>query len=179
MRGETTQLRSPHPIGETLPALYRDDFFTQQMCDGLDQVIAPAVSVLDNLPAYLDLSTAPRDMLPWLAHWVGLTVDVTQRATRQRRLLRAAIDLQGWLGTRRGIEEALDALFGVDAEVEDSGATDWSTDAGAALPGDTTAAIVVRVRPTDDREVDLDRLDEAVQLLKPAHVQHRVELVSA
>lgn len=178
MRGAIIELASPHPIGQTLPALYRDDSFTQRFCEALDIVIAPVVSVLDNMPAYLDLSTAPGDMLPWLAHWVGLAVDPSQRSRRQRELVRAAIDLQGWLGTRHGIEQAIDALFGVRAEVEDSGGATWSVDAASELPGDASASIVVRIVQRDERPLDVDRLNDVVETMKPAHVSHRVIVVA-
>lgn len=176
MRGATVEFVSPHPIGETLPALYRDDSFTQRLCEALDIVIAPVVSVLDNMPAYLDLSTAPSDMLPWLAHWVGLTVDESQRSRRQRELVRAAIDLQGWLGTRRGIEQAIEALFGVQVRVEDSGRAGWSVDAGRPLPGDPAPQIVIHITVTSGPTPDRHRLDDVIAAVKPAHVRHRVEI---
>ena len=63
---------SPHPLGATLPALYLDDVFAQNLCASLDEVLAPAISVLDCFPAYLDPRTAPPDMVDWLASWTGL-----------------------------------------------------------------------------------------------------------
>jgi phage tail-like protein len=175
MRGATVDLVSPHPIGETLPALYVDDSFTQRFCDALDGLIAPVVSVLDNMPAYLDLSTAPSDMLPWLAHWVGLAVDPSQRSRRQRELLRSAIDLQGWLGTRHGIEAAIEALFGVQARVEDSGRAEWSVDASQELPGDAAPEMVIRIAVSGGSVPDRYRLEDVIEAIKPAHVAHRVE----
>ena len=62
---------SPHPLGATLPALYLDDVFAQNLCASLDEVLAPAISVLDCFPAYLDprtpavgstLTAAPRSL---------------------------------------------------------------------------------------------------------------------
>ncbi|HEY3002284.1 MAG TPA: phage tail protein [Kribbellaceae bacterium] len=178
MRGPL-EVRSAHPLGETLPAVYREDPFTQRFCDGLDAVLAPVLSTLDNLPAYLDLGTAPEDLLPWLAHWLGLAVDPGHDPVRQRELLRSTSELHGWQGTRRGIELAVAALLGVRAQVVESGGASWSTDAADPLPGEATPAVVVRVFPEEGRQVDPDRLNALVASLKPAHVVHRVQIVTS
>jgi len=178
MRGPL-EVRSAHPLGETLPAVYREDPFTQRFCDGLDAVLAPVLSTLDNLAAYLDLGTAPEDLLPWLAHWLGLAVDPGHDPVRQRELLRSTSELHGWQGTRRGIELAVAALLGVRAQVVESGGASWSTDAADPLPGEATPAVVVRVFPEEGRQVDPDRLNALVASLKPAHVVHRVQVVTS
>jgi phage tail-like protein len=177
MRGPLDALASPHRLTETLPALNRNDTFTTGLCDGLDAVLAPVLSTLDNLPAYLDLTTAPDDLLPWLAHWLGLAVETGHDPVRQRELLRSTRELQGWQGTRRGIELAVSALLGVRAEAVESGAASWSVDADDPLPGEPTPAVVVRVFPESGRPVDQERLEAVVAAIKPAHVVHRVQVV--
>lgn len=170
-------LRSPHPIGATLPGLYRSDPFTQGLCAGLDEVLAPDLDVLDNLPAYLDLATTPEDMLPWLARWVGMVVDPGQQPARQRDLLRAAAELHGWQGTARGVQLAVEALLGLPVEVLESGAAAWAHDPTDPLPGEAVAALVVRVTAEPGGYVDRARLDAVVSAVKPAHVVHRVQVV--
>jgi len=177
MRGPVDGLVSPHPLGQTLPAIFLEDAFTQRLCGGLDEVLSPVLSTLDNLPAYLDLDTAPDDLIPWLGHWVGMGVDPGQQPRRQRELLRSASIRQGWQGTRRGIELAVEALFGLRTVVVDSGASRWSVDPQDPLPGEPLPAVVVQVFVEDDQEVDEDRLDAVVSAVKPAHVMHRVQVV--
>ncbi len=178
MRGPLAELATPHPLGQTLPSLYLGDPFTQSLCEALDGVLAPVLSALDNLPAYLDLSTAPDDLLPWLARWIGMVLDPGQQPARQRELLRSASIRQGWQGTSRGIQQAVEALLGVRVEVIDSGGAAWSVDAQDPLPGDPVATVAVRVFPSDDQQVDEQRLDAVVRAIKPAHVTHRVQIVS-
>lgn len=177
MRAEV-EVRTAHPLGGTLPGMYQQDPFTQRFCDGLDAVLAPVLSTLDNLPAYLDLGTAPEDLLPWLAHWLGLAVDPGDDPVRQRELLRSTRELHGWQGTRRGIELAVAALLGVRTQVVESGSASWSVDASDPLPGEAVPAVVVRVFPDAGREIDPDRLEALVASLKPAHVVHRVQVVT-
>ena len=179
MRGALGQLPSPHPLGQSLPSVYRTDQFTQQLCESFDEVLSPVISALDNLPAYLDLGTAPEDLLPWLAHWIGLAVDRGDDPVRQRELLRSTSDLHGWQGTRRGIELAISAQLGVRAEVVESGGASWSVDARDSLPGEPLPAVVVQVFPVAGQEIDEERLKDAVAALKPAHVIHRVQVVPA
>lgn len=176
MRGTVTDLPSPHPLGETLPGLYQDDPFTQALCAALDEVLAPVVSTLDNLAAYLDLAMAPDDLLPWLAHWVGMSIDTQLPGTRQRELLRAAASLQGWQGTVRGIELAVEALIGADVEVFESGGAAWSTDPAAGLPGRVGTEVLVRVNPAPGQAIDADLVAAVVASVVPAHVAHRVEV---
>jgi phage tail-like protein len=178
MRGALDDLRSAHPLGATLPAVYREDPFTQQLCGALDDVLSPVLSTLDNLPAYLDLGTTPEDLLPWLAHWLGLAADPGQDPVRQRDLLRSTSELQGWQGTRRGIELAVSTLLGVRAQVIESGGSSWSVEASDPLPGEAIPALVVRVFPEQGRELDAERLDAVVSAIKPAHVIHRVQVVT-
>lgn len=176
MRGTLDGLPTPRPLAATLPAMLREDPMAHGLCDGLDEVLAPVLLSLDAFPAYLDLATTPDDMVPWLAQWVGMSVDLGEDLDRQRELLGSAGALHAIRGTRRGIELAVQAATGMPAEVVETGAASWSDTPGGALPGEPEAAVVVVVRPEPDAYVDADRLDALVEALKPAHVRHRVQI---
>ncbi|HEY7042971.1 MAG TPA: phage tail protein [Nocardioidaceae bacterium] len=186
MRGAIDGLVSPHPIGETLPSMYQGDPFTRDVCDALDDVLAPTLCTLDNLAAYLDLSTAPEDLLPWLAGWIGMSLDRGQQPERQRELLRAAGRLQGWQGTARGIELAIEAVLGMRTEVLESGGAIWSLDPNDPVPGEPVPSIVVRVFVGDEhqhapdvgQQVDEGRLNAVIEAIKPVHVRHRLQVVT-
>ena len=170
------ELATPHPLADTLPAMLREDAMARGLCAGLDEVLAPVLSTLDAFPAYLDLTTTPADLVPWLGQWLGIVVDGGAQVARDRELLARAAELQTRGGTATGIAQAVEAAHGVDVEIQESGAASWSTSPGGELPGEPGAAIVVVVRPRPGQVVDLDRLDALVSALKPAHVQHRVRL---
>ena len=61
MRGTVDGSPSPLPLAATLPAMLREDPFAQQLCAGLDEVLAPVLLTLDGFAAYLDVATAPQD----------------------------------------------------------------------------------------------------------------------
>jgi len=176
MRGGVIGLRSQFPLGATLPGIYQDDGFVQDLCAGLDEVLAPLVATLDCLPAYLDPETTPADVLDWLAGWVGVLLEDVP-AERRRIVVRRAAELHRWRGTPRGVRAAVLAWFGVEPELVASGGSGWSAEGGAPLPGDPVPGLLVRVRVADPAMVDVGRLGAVIAAMKPAHVPHRVEVV--
>lgn len=179
MRGLVPGLVSPHPIGLTLPAVYRDDPFAQALCEGLDEVLAPVIGTLDSLPAYFDPATAPDDMLGWLATWMGIVVDRHQSAARQRRLVQTGAEVLRWRGTVRGVRSAVHSLFGAYPEIDEPGSVTWSVDAAAPVPDPRHLDLVVRLGVADPATFDLRRLDALVSIVKPAHIEHRVEVFAS
>ena len=176
MRGTVPGLPSPLPLADALPGLLRADRFAENLCASLDEVLAPVLLSLDGFPAYLDLGTAPEDMVEWLAQWLGMTVDPNAAPTSQRLLLQAAGELHTRRGTRRGLELAVEAELGVPVQVVETGASAWSAEPGGELPGEAVPAVVVIAQPRGGQEVDIERLDALVGTIKPAHVQHRVQV---
>jgi phage tail-like protein len=179
MRGLVPGLASPYPLGETLPSLYRDDAFAQNLCAGLDEVLAPIIATLDSLPAYLDPGTVPDDMLGWLAGWMGVSLDGHQSAERQRELVRVGVELLQWRGTARGVRSAVVALFDATPEIVESGGAVWSAEPGAALPGADEPELLVRLGVSNPEGFDVRRLEALVAMIKPAHLPHRVEVFGA
>jgi phage tail-like protein len=58
---------------------------------------------MDAIWAYLDPLMAPESLLPFLAYWVGWEIDPHLSLAQQRYLIRYAIELYRWRGTRRGL----------------------------------------------------------------------------
>jgi phage tail-like protein len=177
MRGTVPGLASPVPLADTLPALLRVDPFAENLCAAFDEVLAPVLLSLDGFPAYLDLGTAPEDMVEWLGQWLGMTVDPNAASAQQRSLLRSASMLHARRGTRRGLKLAVEAELGVPVEVVETGGSSWSTEPGGDLPGEPVPAVVVVARPRAGQEVDADRLDALVSAIKPVHIRHEVQVV--
>ncbi|MFD4871467.1 phage tail protein [Streptomyces sp. NPDC058412] len=179
-RAAVPGLPSPHPIGEQLPALYADDDFAQRFTAGLDTVLAPVFTTLDNLPSYFDPRLAPADFLPWLASWVGGIDDPRWPTALRREAVARAVELHRWRGTRRGLIEALRLVLGVSAEVSGDGAATWSRTAGADLPPPPADEVLIRVWPRHEGAayaVDADRVRALVRTLCPVHTVCRVEVL--
>lgn len=173
MRGHLPALLASYPLGATLPSVYQQDGFAQELCAALDEVLAPVYTTLDSLPAYFDPATTPTDLLDWLAAWLGITLGGHESAERQRELIAAGARLLPWRGTVRGIRGAVAAATGQTPDITESGGTAWSTDATTATPGAEEPLLVVRLRNPDG--VDLEQLSAVICAIKPAHLPHRIE----
>ncbi len=179
MRGHVPGLTSPHPLGEQLPGVFRDDDMTQRLTAAFDEVLAGIVQVLDCFPAYLDPALAPADFLDWLGGWTGAALDETWPLERRRAFVAAAVDLFRIRGTAAGLAAHVAVFSGGDVEIAEPGATAWSHDAGAAIPSGTSADLFVRVRVKDPTAISAASLDALVATAKPAHVSHRIEIAAA
>ncbi|MFE7619379.1 phage tail protein [Streptomyces sp. NPDC057496] len=176
-RAAVPGLPSRYPIGGLLPALYADDDLAQRFTAGLDTVLAPVLSTLDNLPAYFDPALAPADFLPWLASWVGADLDPGLPPELRRAVVARAVELHRWRGTRRGLVEQLWLCFGVHTDIRDGGGVVWSPEPGTALPPAPTGELLVRVWAPHGGPVDAGRVQEVVAASCPVHLTCRVEIL--
>jgi phage tail-like protein len=179
MRGHVPGLEAPHPLTSGLPALYQTDPFAQQLVSAFDEVLAPVHASLDNLDAYFDPWLAPDDYVDVVADWVGAETDATWDGDRQRAAVARASELYGSRGTAKGLAAQIELVTGGTAEITESGATGWSTDVTAPLPGKAELGLSVRVLVDDPKSVDAGRLERLVAAAKPAHVPHAIEVVEA
>ncbi|WP_405760670.1 phage tail protein [Streptomyces sp. NBC_01420] len=176
-RAAVPGLPSRYPIGALLPAMYADDDFAQRFTAGLDTVLAPVLSTLDNLPAYFDPALTPPDFLPWLSSWVDAGIDPAWPEDRRRAAVARAVELHRRRGTRGGLTDHLRLCFGVEAEIQDGGGVTWSSEPDSALPPAPTGELLVRVRTTPGRPLDATRVLAVVRASCPAHLTARVEIL--
>lgn len=179
MRGAVVNLRTPHPLGRALPALYHEDDLIQRFLAAFDEVLAADFCAVDNFAAYLDPRLAPPDFLLWLATWVGIRLDDRATLAQRRALVAEAVELYRWRGTLRGLSKAVALATGIEPEVEESGAAIWSPVPTAGDGGSAAPAVKVVLRVRDPATVDRGQVDVIVAATKPAHVAHQVEVVAA
>jgi phage tail-like protein len=170
MRTGLDQAPTAHPIGQTLPAVYQEYEFVQQLTAALDEVLAPALLTLDSFAAYLDPHLAPEDFLDWLAGWVAYPLDDEWPLAQRRALVAEAVQLHRWRGTRRGLAKHVELLTGGTVEVVDTGGCGWSPHPGSRLPGTPEPRIEVTVRTRAGAPVDPARIRTLIVDSLPAHV---------
>jgi phage tail-like protein len=178
MRATVEDLCSPLPLIDTMPLVYRGDFFAERLCAAFDELLAPIFATLDCFAAYLDPKTAPSDMLDWLAGWIGLVMSGHEQPPRKRELSAAGAALLPLRGTARSVHEAVVAAFNRETEVIESGSATWSTTPDSKPAGQPLPSLIVRVTVDSDDDIDQRSLDALVDLVKPAHIPHRVEVVT-
>jgi phage tail-like protein len=182
-------LVSPHPLGDALPGLYREQElvaptgevrpgFGVRFSEAFDELLAPVFSTLDNQDAYFDPRLTPPDFLDWLGEWVGVELDENWTLTRRRALILRASELYRWRGTARGLAAAVAILTGVEPEIVDTGGVAWSQQPQSTLPGTPDAHVTVHLRVEHPESLDRMRLDAVVAAAKPAHVTASVEVAS-
>ncbi|BBJ38595.1 phage tail protein [Streptomyces antimycoticus] len=178
MRGTLPGLPTAHPLLHQLPAVYLDHPFLERFLSALDEVLAPVLLILDNLPAHLHPRTAPEDLLAWLAEWVAVEVDPERPVTQRRAVVASAVTRHRRRGTREGLAAAVRVETGIEPEIIESGATDWSTEPGAPLPGSARPWVTVRLTVPDAEAVAPTRLrlERLLAAEVPAHVVYRVEV---
>lgn len=96
-----------------MPALYREVDLVGRLLRIFEESFEPTVWTLQTMWAYLDPITAPKALLPFLAHWVGWKLIPGIDQERQRRLIRNALSLYRWRGTRRGLRYYLHLYTGL------------------------------------------------------------------
>jgi phage tail-like protein len=178
MRAEVPGLRSPYPLATLVPAYLQEDDFVVRMTTGLDDVLAPAISVLDCLEAYVDPLLAPADFVTWLGSWVGAPLDDNWPDDRRRWSVLAACELHRLRGTVPGLRALVSLATGGEVTVTEPGGVERSTSPTGADGGpEPDHALVVSVAVDDPSSVRQAALEELVDAAKPAHVPHVIEVV--
>ena len=99
-----------------LPEIYQATDFMGRFLMIFEQAFDPTLDTMDAFWAYLDPITAPKALLPFLSQWVAWDLNPRWTLKQQRRLLRNAIRLYRWRGTRWGLLVYLHLYTGLPLE---------------------------------------------------------------
>ena len=141
--------------------------------------------ILDNLHAYFAPDLAPEEFLPWLASWIGLTLDEGWPVERRRSVLSRAMDLHRWRGTVRGMREHVDLFTGVAPEIVERGSgltLGHSSRLGHQTVlgrGDRPHHFSVILRVPDPETLDRRRLRVILEAQRPAHTTYALFVLPA
>lgn len=175
-----------------LPAIYREVDFIGRFINIFEQAFDPAVQSLDVLSAYLDPLTAPEAMLPFLAYWVAWPIDPRWDSFEQRRLIRNAVELYRWHGTRRGLRFYLHLYTGLPLEehlpeaekririeeIFSQGFVLGKTIKGfdSMLGGGRPFHFIVRLRPDPGQQLDERLVRDIIEREKPAFCTYDLDI---
>ncbi|MEM9264316.1 MAG: phage tail protein [Cyanobacteria bacterium P01_F01_bin.13] len=177
-------VRPPSLYLDHLPDIYRNVDFVGRFLKIFETTFEPAADILDHQWAYLDPLTAPQAMLPFLAHWVGWSFEGPISLAQQRTLIRYAMEIYRWRGTRRGLRFYLHLASGLplDEHCEEShksigihenfsqGHVLGHTILGRStiLSGNIPYHFSVRLRPPADYSLDDTLIRTIIDQEKPA-----------
>lgn len=168
-----------------LPLLYREVDFINRFIGIFEQAFEPVVNSFSSMWANLDPLTSPQALLPFLAHWVAWPQEAHWNLNQQRRLIRQAVELYRWRGTRKGLRFYLHLYTGLPLDEDipqeankhisitepfGSGMVLGNSHLGedAVLGGGNPYHFVVRLRSDCDRTIDEQLVRRIIDSEKPA-----------
>ena len=164
-----------------LPAIYSESDFLGGFLMIFESIMGPLEGVVDNLKYYFDPGMTPRDMLPWLASWVDLALDESWPLERRRGLVKSAVELYQWRGTRRGLTEYLRVYTGAEPRItEDFGGIPLTGEArlgwDTVLGGGNPYTFTVTLELDDPDSVNEAQIRAIIEAEKPAYASYDLQL---
>ncbi len=103
-----------------LPELYEQDEFMNRFLMLFESFWKPINDQIAQDENYFDPDLTPAAFLPWLASWIGMSIDETLSEEEARKMIRSAIELYHCRGTLYSIKMFLDLFTGGETEVKES-----------------------------------------------------------
>jgi len=169
---------------EFLPVLYREVDFIGRFMKIFEEAYQPVIDSFNTMWANLDPLTAPQELLPFLAYWVAWQVDSTWDTHQQRRLIRRAVELYRWRGTRKGLRLYLHLYTGLPLDEDipnendkhisitepfgDSFILGEAQLGSAVLAGGRAFHFVVRLRSQQPNSINENLMRRIIEQEKPA-----------
>ena len=176
-----------------LPTIYREVDFIGRFISIFEQAFDPVLEIQKVLWSYLDPLTAPEAMLPFLAHWVAWPMNGRWDMQQQRRLIRNAIELYRWHGTRLGLRFYLHLYTGLPLdehlpeaekhigieEIFEGGFVLGTTIMGvdSMLGGGRPFHFIVSLRPDPGQQIDERVVRDAIAREKPAFCTYDLDII--
>ena len=167
---------------EYLPALFREDEFMGQFLLIFESILKPIENTVDNLALYFDPLMIPESLLPWLAFWVDLTLDPTWPEERRRELVKSAVELYRWRGTKRGLTDYLRIYTGSVPEISEyipGMRLDHETKLGINTQLGSSGAghhFTVTLELDADSEINVSTVKAIIEAQKPAHTIYTLQI---
>src|SRR5271157_2759042 len=154
-----------------LPDAYSKDEFIGRFLLIFESILSPLEGMIGNLDHYFDPDITPEECLPWLASWFGLTLDERWPENKRRDLIRSAVNLYQWRGTKRGLAEFIRLYTGISPEILEPGI------GGKEAKKDMASFFIVRINKDDSGGTDPTVLNSIIEMEKPAHASYRIEFI--
>lgn len=173
-----------------LPSLYTRDELMGRFLMLFESFHAPISQQIRQIPYIFDPSVTPPDMLPWLASWLGLSLDPAWPESQRRALLKAARRLYQKRGTAAGLREYLEIYTGGEVQIIEHRADNFVVRSRADLGNSIalgrgnrphTFTVIVRLPPdvrgdgTQDQEWQR-RISGIIDKEKPVHTTYTLHI---
>ncbi|MFQ3561110.1 phage tail protein [Streptomyces gramineus] len=177
MRSAVPGLGSPYTLAQQLPAVFQDDPVAEGLTAAWDEALAPVISSLDCLDAYLDPRIAPSDFVRWLAERLGVP-EGAWPVERRRAMTMDAVRLHARRGCSDALRTWLSHMTGERVDVHDSSGVYTSAVPDGAFPETGAGPVRIRVLASGGTRPAPEAIAAMVATCLPAHVPFRVEVVA-
>lgn len=159
----------------TFPQVYQtDNDFFKRYLSVFSTMYQEFQEEIDALPELLDLDTAPAELLPVFASWIGLETDETLISAEElRRLLRIAPALMSRKGTRWAVEQIVKLFTDGDVYIVERNLLMDDQRCGAELYGKTPYDFTVMIGCAVDEKLRL-KLRFLIHQFKPIRSSCRI-----
>lgn len=164
-------------------ALFETRSLFERFLRGIEDAAEPMQQMLANLERYFDPDTTPTDCLPWLSTWVALVMDENWPELKRRRLIKEAVELYRWRGTRRGLARYLEIYTGIAPQINDQPFMGMRLGPNALLGRDTKLGdvgyhtFVVTLVTPPGKTVNEQIARDIIEAEKPAHAAYELRIV--
>ena len=115
------RVSSMNPV-RFLPSIFQtydenNDYFLHRFLMMFQHILNTISIHLDNLDVYFNPLKTPSDFFPWLASWFAIRYDFAVADETMRLLVKEAVKLYQWRGTKIGIQKFLEIITGVKPEI--------------------------------------------------------------
>ncbi len=158
----------PDPAGpgaiymQDLPIVFHDVDFFHRFLMVFEGVWEPLEWRQNHIEAYFDARTAPREMITWIASWVGMVLNPYWPEERQRKVAREAFDLYRWRGTTYALGRLIELCTGITPKIENDAKNPF--------------VVNIAVAPPAGVGVSEDLLHELILAHKPAVCAYTLEI---
>ena len=168
-----------------LPAIYSESDFMGRFLMIFEDVLGPVEEMLENLAYYFSPGLAAEGLLPWLASWLDLLLDETWPLERRRDLIKGAVELYRWRGTKKGLRDYLRTYTGVEPLITEGFGSltlgehsrlGWNSILGDR---DSQFTFKVTIEVDDPTAVDLGQIRSIVEVEKPAYCSYTLEIIAS
>lgn len=163
---------------------YEDSPFFERFLRGFEDAMAPTGEMLSEIADYFDADTAPAEFLPWLGTWVALILDENWPGLKRRLLIKEAVELYRWRGTRHGLMRYLEIYAGVAPQINDQPFRGMRLGPNTLLGRDARLGdvpphtFVVTLAVPDPRTVNEQTVRDIIESEKPAHAAYELRIVA-
>jgi phage tail-like protein len=154
--------------------------FFERFLLGCEDAFRPLQQTLNSLDALFGPESAPPSFLIFLATWVCMPLDDNWPEMKRRRLIREAVELFRWRGTKRGLSRYIQIYTGEVPVILDQPVEGMTL--GKAIMGDTKLGnvpphtFVVQVSLDDPSPAVEKVLHDIIQFEKPAHTAYSLRV---